>query len=108
MIDQPGHRHPQTSGEDLWHQTPKVMETTALRSMALGMGVSKKADQDKAMVREPVTGSRKLGRKGKTDTRLHTRDKVGIIATRAAARTTGQEEMVTFDIDAGNLELKPR
>ena len=38
-------------------------------AMALGMGVSRKADQDKTLVREPVTSSYKLGRKEKTDPR---------------------------------------
>ena len=76
------------------------METTALRSMALGMGATKEADQDKALVMEPVSSSGKLGRMEKTDPGLPTRDQVGIIATQDAAKVTGQGEKKTFDIDA--------
>ena len=103
-IDQPGHNHPQTSLEELWQRIAQVIETTALRSMTLGMGGSKKADLDKALVMEPVTSSGKLGRKEKTDPGSPTRDQVGIIAIQAAAKVTGQGEKRTFDIDAENLK----
>ena len=96
------YRPAERSGEELWLRPAKVTETTAPGSMALGMGVSKEADQDKALVMEPVTSSRKLGRKEKTDPRLHTRNQVGIIATQAVAKVNGQGEKKTFDIEAEN------
>ena len=105
-----------------------MIETTILKSMALEIGHDETTNQDKALVKEPVTRSYKLGRKEKTDPGLHTRDevemistqatakmtrdkvemiatrataKVGIMAIQAAAKMSSQGEMSTFDASPG-------
>ena len=95
VISHPKHDPPQnqllTAGEEYWLQAIEVIETTVLRSMALEIGHDKTADQDKALIKEPLTRSYKLGRKEKTDPRLYTRDEVKITATRTTAKMTRDE-----------------